>query len=513
MKRRLIIPLLIATALAASFSGPAGAAEYLINDKPFTLLGYAAQGAAYGLHNDYDTQHGFQAALTTLFVEGQYRPSPHWQLYSSLRYSMDQAYIVNRNDGDWNGKSFDQSRSRMAFDSNYWQVVNEAHITWRPENFMFRVGKQLCVWGEMDGFRIMDQINPLDTRRGFADVEFENTLIPIWLLRADWYPKVNSTWLQDLNFEFIFNPNADFITDQNPLLGNDDGGIWAPNVRFTDYTVRTGVDRLGSAIYDINKPNRFATQGFEYAFRVKGVVKDTVLTLNYFYGVENSPVLKFSSTQAPYVTMARDGTPLIHAFLDGDYRPLHFVGATASRDIPFLKSYALGGVAPVFRLETFYAFKTSFETNFTNNPNYDEFKRSDEIRAGMGVDWKVKLPALNPRAYFTISPQIVYRTLLNLPAGQEWIDSAQTYLRKDNVQGSLMLSTTYFNAKLMPSIFWLHDYVFDSNFLRLQVSYDYSTSWRFTVGAIILDGNKPNYGYEPFADKDYIFAKVQYKFQ
>ena len=45
----------------------------------------------------------------------------------------------------------------------YWQLLKEVHLTWTPKNFNFRVGKQIVVWGETDGFRLMDQINPLDT--------------------------------------------------------------------------------------------------------------------------------------------------------------------------------------------------------------------------------------------------------------------------------------------------------------------------------------------------------------
>jgi len=77
----------------------------------------------------------------------------------------------------------------------------------------------------------------------------------------------------------------------------------------------------------------------------------------------------------------------------------------------------------------------------------------------------------------------------------------------------LFLNTLYLNAKLVPSIFWMHDWVWDSNFYRFQVAYDWSSAWRGTIGAVFLDGNKPNYGLEPFANKDYVFFKVAYKFQ
>ena len=57
----------------------------------------------------------------------------------------------------------------------------------------------------------MDQINPIDQRRGFTDVEFENTIIPIWLIKGEYYPKMNLGWLQDLGFELTMNPNVTFI--------------------------------------------------------------------------------------------------------------------------------------------------------------------------------------------------------------------------------------------------------------------------------------------------------------
>jgi hypothetical protein len=508
MKKRLYICLFIAFAMTVFGFSPVQAKEYMLGGKPLTLTGYVTQGGAYGLHNDYDTKEGVQSLLMNAFVEGQYRPNSQLSLYSSLRFTGDWAYDVN-NGSDWSNKLFPQSRSRMYVDNNYWQVLNEVHATWKPDNFMFRVGKQIVSWGEMDSFRIMDQINPLDSRRGFADVEFENTIIPIWLIRSEFYPRLNIGWLQDLGLEFTFNPNADFISDQNPLFGNDDGGIWAPNVRFPTAGVPFDEVRLGSAYYNNSKPARWSSEGFEYAFRAKGVVADTILTLNYFYGVDNSPVFKFQPV-APGVTTASDGRLLLHNLIDTDYKRLHFAGLTASRDIPSLAFSALGGVAPVVRFEGLYAFGTTFETN---DPVQDDWTRSDEVRAGLGVDWKIKVPFLNPKANISISPQVYYRKVMDAPStGVYWTDAQQNYIETDNYQTSLFLSTPYLNAKLTPSVFWLHDFVWDSNFYRLQLTYDWSSSWRATVGAIFLDGNKQNYGFEPFANKDYVFCKLSYKF-
>ncbi len=101
-------------------------------------------------------------------------------------------------------------------------------------------GKQIVSWGELLAFRIMDQINPLDGRRGFLDIEFETTIIPIWLFRADYYPKIKLSWLQDLGFEFVYNPNADFIPNQDIMVRKC--GFWHLGTQCPDSRCSCGYD-------------------------------------------------------------------------------------------------------------------------------------------------------------------------------------------------------------------------------------------------------------------------------
>lgn len=511
--------LVVAVSLALGIS-PVLARELLLFDRPLTLLGYITQGAGFSLNGEhYDTEQGLQTALTNLFVETDYKMTDQLKFYTSGRLSVDWAYQLNSGRDSWEDKLFNKSKGHLNVDSNYWQILNEAHFTWTPGNFFFRVGKQIVSWGEMDGFRLMDQINPLDTRRGFADVEFENTIIPIWLLRAEYYPRITTKWLQDLAVEFVLNFNADHIYNQDIRLGNDDGGIWAPNIRFPDPAVPSGVDRVGSAIDEVDVPGRFNSKGYEYALRLKGVVYDTIVTLNAFYGYDNSPILKFANPANPFpvVTVASDGSPLLHPNFVGKYPLFRFFGMTASRDLPFLKASSLGNVAPIFRFEAFYAYKNTFSDALSTiiTPTFNKFKKFDEFRAALGFDYKIKWPLLNPRAYFTISPQIFYRHIA-LSGPEDWYDTTQTKMGKDNWISSLFLSTTYFNAKLAPSFFWLHDFYYGSDFFRLQTTYDWSSHWRFTLGALLFSARelpafKANNSFDLFTNKNQLFLKVTYK--
>jgi hypothetical protein len=412
--------------------------------------------------------------------------------------TVDWAYQLNADRDSWHDKLFAKSKDRLNVDDADWQLLKEARVTWSPSDFMFRVGKQIVAWGETDGFRLMDQINPLDQRRGFADVEFETTLIPIWLVRADYYPKIKSNWLQDLGFEFIFNPNAEFIPDQGIQPGNDVGGIWAPNVLIPG-PFPFGEAHLGSTFNDIKKPKLWNHEGYEYAFRIKANLLGSLITLNYFYGLDNSPVT-LSAPLPPRIGVASDGRLIIHPFLTGKYPLFRFVGATFSRDVTSLRASVLGDVAPVVRVETFYAFSDTFATNLNRFVNLDEF------RGAIGVDWKVKIPFLNAMTYFGISPQFYWRRIINYPSIEEL-----SGLKQDNYQSTLGINTSYFHNKLTPSFFWLRDWRSHSDMIRLQLVYDHDYRWHFTVGALLLDGCKTGQGFQLFENKDQLYFKISYK--
>ncbi|MGZ4857688.1 MAG: DUF1302 family protein [Methanobacteriaceae archaeon] len=260
-KRFMILFLMVGLITTLTFSS-AIAEELTVLGNPLKLFGYATQEMSFGFKKDYDTENSLNSALMNLFIEGDYQITKDLKFYGSAMLTVDWAYQLNSHRDDWNEKLFSKSRGNLNVDDQYWQILKEARLTWTPGDFMFRVGKQIVSWGELLAFRIMDQINPLDQRRGFLDIEFETTIIPIWLLRADYYPKLKFAWLQDLGFEFVWNPNADFIPNQDIVSGNADMGIWAPNVPISGAHLATAYGRIST-------PQRW-TEGNEFGLRVKG---------------------------------------------------------------------------------------------------------------------------------------------------------------------------------------------------------------------------------------------------
>jgi len=500
-KKKLLISVLVASLTVLTFSS-AIAEEFSVAGRPLKLFGYATQEVSYGFSDAYDTEKGINSALMNLFVESAYDITKDLKFYGSGMLSVDWIYQLKCNDSSWVDKLFSKSKGNLNVDDKYWQLLKEARLTWTPGDFMFRVGKQIVSWGELLGFSIMDQINPLDQRRGFLDVEFETTIIPIWLFRADYYPKITSSWLQDLGFEFVYNPNADFIPNQDLMAGNAEGGIWAPNIPIPGA-------HLATAVSKISTPDRWK-EGNEFAFRVKANMLGAITTLNFFYGRDNSPVTKlippFMSPIPPDI-LASDGALLLHPFQEGKYPFFKYVGATIAKELIPLRASFLGDVAPTIYLEALYAFDSTF--TFTN-PLFpfpvQRFGKSDDFRSGIEVTWKVKIPALNARTYFSFMGEFFYRRIMDYPSVEEIAG-----LKKNNYQTFLNVNTQYFHGKFTPSFTWIHDINSNSNFFIPKLVYDFDYHWHFTLGGQLFSGAKNGQGLQLFDNKDQIFFKVAYK--
>ena len=220
---------------------------------------------------------------------------------------------------------------------------------------------------------------------------------------------------------------------------------------------------------------------------------------------------------APRIQMASDGQLLLHPNFQGRYDIQRFAGGTLSKDIPWLKASALGGVAPVLRLEAFYQFGTNYAT--TNTINAGGLEKVDEIRWAIGVDWKIKIPWINPTQGITIMPQFYQRHFVNYPRATNLVDhDSQALLDPNMYMTTLMLQTSYFNNKLTPNFFWMQDINRRAYVFRYQLTYDYTNEWRFLLGAVFLGGKDGmnngimNNSFEFFNHKDQLYFKVTRKF-
>jgi Protein of unknown function (DUF1302) len=500
--------------------------------KPFTAGGFINQGIGYGIGGDhYDTKTHWQSFRYDILLETQYDPRTDLRIFVSGMLTGDFAYAILDGNREWETKGIAASRDEFGHDTVLRDVLQEAHVTWTPGNFLIRLGKQIVVWGETDSFRLMDVINPLDQSRGITDYEFETTILPLWLARVEYFIQPNSTWLQDLAFEFIFNPNADFVPDSGPGLGMDAHGIWGVAIDTGPMSYVPGVavplaatggvvlpgftlvptSSLGTADVALENPDSWDSDYFEYGFRIKAIINDSLISFNYFYGRDNSPITKYTNLAAPFngVSLSpHDDRVILLSDMDGYYPLFRMAGMTFTRDFENLNISALGGVSPVLRLEAFYGFSNTF-TAIMGLPA--AFEQHDEIRYAIGVDWKVKVNWLNPRAYFMISPQFYHRKIRDYPAAYT-LNSTTGAVFADNYTTSLVMNTSYFHNKLAPTIVWVSDRSNHADMYIPQVKYEYSDKWNFTLGAVFLNGQVAAAGFQPLENKDHMFLTISYKF-
>jgi len=517
---------LIASAL---FASQAMAIDFDVGGRPLSLKGYINQGVQFGTAGDhYDTMGGFQQALMQALLEAEYHPHKDVRVFATGQFVKDWAYEILERDSDWKWRRFDNSRDELGLYDDYEDVLKEAHVTWTPGPFNFRIGKQIISWGRLDGVRIMDQINPQDLRRGMSDVEFETTIVPIWLAKAEYYPPA-PPFLDEFGVEVVFNPNADFIGTKLPGPGNDISGIWAPDKLITVQGMPGRVASLLGAVpsgfptygemqdylLEPEEPEQWRQEGWEYGLRIKGTFPDsTFFTLNGFYGVDNDYVFRPKiwlpiAEYAPGTTLANmwdslqeptiwdngipwvsdpinGGNRLFHAPTEGKHFRQKYVGFTLSRDIEGLYIGWLGGVSPLVRCEGIYEFGSTFTSVgranpflITSNPPKEDYIRRDAYNWGIGLDWKFKCSLLNPRRYFTFVPQFSHRHIVDYPdhdlvGGRRGAPTYHSYGLRD--AGGLMTSPDMYTYSIRMDTWYLHDrlqpFIFYMRDIRSQVTRD-----------------------------------------
>ncbi len=539
MKKRPILTVVLFSCVWALSFSPASAWEFdLGKDQTIDVLGSLSNQLQFSVRGDFwDTEEDLNQWLTTLQLLADYRPRHDLSFYISGKLAIDWIYDIKHNDRSWLRKGFNESRDNLYFDDEWWMLLNEFHVTYTPGPFLFRVGKQLVKWGEMEGAVVLDQINPVDLRRQITFVEFESYFIATPMVRLEYWPELFSNWFSSPNIQFLFIPNSPYIPSIPPggiYFGNTVGGIYS-------YADVTDGERFGRADFFIDEPDSWDPDYFEYALKLSTQIEGNILSLYGFYGRENLPVLNLDLskpgysfpiigpisiptytglTADSYTQVDDEGHPIYNLLLQGYYPIQKFVGLSWSSSLEFARFYPIGGTAPLFRLETLYQFdKVYADENFANDyldnygyvgelifgptPTTDAFVKTDWWMIGVSLEQKFRWLSLQ-KAYFTVSLEYTYEKVLDHQAGWSFQEDGETFL--------VYIYTSYFNGKLAPEIYY--QYVKDgfisgtAHQIWPGVYYYLSDVWDFYAGFGIFEGK----GASPITKKDYFLFRVNYNF-
>lgn len=484
---------LCAISVAAS---PLGAAEISVFDKPLTYYLTVSQTAAFGWHDEYDTYKGLRQALSTAIVEGDYSPVDNIKMYGMLACTADLAYVFNRDSSEWQEKGFDASSDNLAIDSEYWRILKEFHATWTSGNAMVRVGKQTVLWGELIYFKLLDQINANDGIRGLTDLEVETTLIPNWLLRADYAIPYSSAMVSDLNFQLVYNPNVDPDLFYHPLSGNTGFGVWAPYAKAGPYL-------LGEGTYNFDTPE--AWKDGKIAVRLQGLIGNTMASINFVFGRDIGFLAIPDSTRTTITT--ENGQPLIHGYYDCFFPIRKMVGGMFATELTDIRWFNMA--APMLRVEWSYQWDSTFTRTVGATTTLEEH---DDARLGASLEMAFPIRWLNPKNMVKLSTIGFVKRISGIDDGYENVrGSTEGAVQESNYNTAMSLSSSYHAGQITPSFTWIQDWTNDSNIMKPTISYVPSYRWSFSLGVTFFSGRKKGQGLEIYDHKDNVSFKVQYK--
>jgi len=137
-----------------------------------------------------------------------------------------------------------------------------------------RLGKQQVVWGQADGLKVLDVVNPQSYREFILD-DFDDSRIPLWMLNAE------ITIDDDSSLQLLWMPD----TTYNDLPEND-----ATYAFTSPLLVPQAASGFNVSLKEVDKPTNLVTDS-DFGARYSTFYKGWDITLNYLYHYNDNPVL------------------------------------------------------------------------------------------------------------------------------------------------------------------------------------------------------------------------------
>jgi hypothetical protein len=300
-----------------------------------------------------------------------------------------------------------RQRHRLRSVASYRNRLFQAFVDWEQGPVFIRFGRQNLVWGETDVFRLLDNINPIDSSFGGFFIDLDERRVPLNMLRASY--NIGSLGPVDQAF---FEAYAALDNTVAGIPGAPTGSPWA-----TPLGPPTGatLSVLDAPTVQVHNTRGGARGVFNYA--------DTTFTLASYQTVFDVPAVRF-----------RGANPADNGFIQGvsaitavQTYPLVWVnGASLTTALPSLRS-VLRAEAAYFKDEPLFAGPTQsaipgkgvnaqFAGAFlgpTVQGLLDTVRRQDTFNMSIGWDLNQMIRELNPNQTFFISTQIFYRHIFD----------------------------------------------------------------------------------------------------
>ncbi|WP_319409412.1 DUF1302 family protein [uncultured Desulfosarcina sp.] len=322
-----------------------------------------------------------------------------------------------------------------------------------------RLGKQIVMWGESDGFNLMNIVNPSDYYNKAFFSNPEDLAAPLWMARFD-----GSL------------PGSGFVNSFNLQL------LAIPEFRPATFGPYLAPYQLGAPYVD-DTDGSWGGDNWEFGARVGATMASTNVYLHYFNGKQDGPAVDISTLADGYLTLSHPDSDSYGFSFN------HFVGT--------------GNF--IFRGEGSFTTDKSF-TDY-EDPAGRGYTLHDFYQVLIAIDKSFSAPPIGTNSALSTSFQIYYSHVDGYSQ-----DDMLRPAPEDTWRATLLLSTDYLHGSISPNIFVLYDSE-DAWLISPGVTYSPDAKWYFTVSMATVWGDKDGHGdYNPYiGSSGEVALKVGYK--
>jgi hypothetical protein len=332
--------------------------------------------------------------------------------------------------------------------------LRELYFDYNLGGFYWRLGKQQVVWGQSDGIKVLDVVNPQSFREFILD-DFDDSRIPLWMVNLG-HPIGDSSSLQ-----ILWIPDTSY---------NEFAEIGSPYTITSPRLVPVIPPYLIAGVERVDHPDNIFSDS-DAGFRLNSFVAGWDVSVNYLYHYQDTPVI--------YQQMEAGDRVSLHP----EYERNHLLGGTLSN--------AFGALT--LRGEVAYNSNTFL---LSNDLSQEGIVDSPELSSVLGLDWQASSDTV-------ISAQWFYSYLL---------DYERSVVRDEAEQlASLLLLSDFDNASWQLRVLALYSINDEDSLVQVKLKYWISSDLEMWVGADIFDGNQRGL-FGQFDDEDRFLLGLKYGF-
>jgi len=400
-----------------------------------------------------------------------------------------------------------------------WEMVFDVKPT---DQLKLRWGKQFISWGETDGVRLLDVINPQDGTfpPPLAPNLFnlDETRIPSWGLRTFYtpFPATNTT------LELIAMPGFDErkkrVDESAPIAGR-----WAPHPEDRIPLGRLFADPIaGNApvvIPFIKREFPDAGDNWKIGARLTRTFGSLSTGIGYIWGYNPQAAdMVFKKVGDPFLLGAPGpGTPTgVRLRLMNDRTSIYAAHFNYSLENPF--KTAIRGELAFYPSKPYNISQYPGSTGLKAGPDpkygNTDIVEKHTLRYSLGFERPTLIPWLHPddpwRA-FNFSLQIFQSIIFDHERGIRNFASAEK-IPKVSTSLTLRVGTGYFGDTIFPDVFVAYDPL---GYWSVNPALSYVPPWneklRFVLTAVVYGGRNKYASLGVFSEKDSVFFKIRYQ--